>query len=101
MDLLILGSSYNLPAHGSGGARARINNSAAKKSFCRSEDGSAGGGWGGVMPSRPSEYKRGQPRRLLVESRTQQKSFLFLFPSTLLRMVNLSNHKFFFDKEEF
>ena len=39
----ILGSSYNLPAHGSGGARARINNSAAKKSARPSEDGSAGG----------------------------------------------------------
>ena len=27
------------------------------------EDGSAGGGWGGGMPSRPSK-NRGQPRRL-------------------------------------
>jgi len=25
MDLLILGSSYNLPAHGCGGARATMN----------------------------------------------------------------------------
>jgi len=32
MDLVVSGSSINLPAHGSGGARARINNSAAKKS---------------------------------------------------------------------
>jgi hypothetical protein len=60
MGLLISGSSFTLPAHGWCGARARINNSALKKSARPSEDGSAGGVQGGN--AEPSERKnRGQP----------------------------------------
>ena len=48
------------------------------------------------MPSRPSEYKRGQPRRLLVESRTQQKSFLFLLEEKIRRAQNQKCRENFF-----
>src|SRR3989338_4485183 len=68
------GSSYNLPAHGSGGARARINKSVAKKSVCPSEDGSAGGN------AEPSEQKnRGQPRRSARSEQNTTKKFSFPF----------------------
>ena len=40
-NLQVSGSSYNLPAHGSGGARARKINSAAKSSV-RPSEGRAG-----------------------------------------------------------
>ena len=46
MGLFILGSSANLPAHWEGGARARINQIAAKK-FASPSEGGAGGGGGG------------------------------------------------------
>src|SRR3989344_2122725 len=66
------GSSYNLPAHGSGGARARINKSVAKKSVCPSEDGSAGGN------AEPSEQKnRGQTPPSARSKPNTTKKFLF------------------------
>jgi len=43
MGLLILGSSYTLPAQWEGGARARFQNSSAKK-FARPSEGVAEGG---------------------------------------------------------
>ena len=63
------GSSINLPAHGWSGARARKNNAAVKS------EGAAEGGCGGNSAAPEPEAK---PRRLLVQSRSQQKSFLFL-----------------------
>src|SRR3989344_5865376 len=75
MNLLILGSSYTLPAHGSGGARARINNSATKKSARPSEDGSAGGFKGG-MPSRPSRGEAPPPCSS-EQSRAEKRTFPF------------------------
>jgi len=85
-----------LPAHGSGGARARINNSAAKKFSRPSEDGSAGGGWGEECRAVRANTKRGQPRRLLVQSRTQQKSFLFLLEEKIGRAQNQKRRENFF-----
>ena len=72
------GSSYFLPAHGCGGARARKNLSAAKKSFRTREDGSAGGFKGG-MPSRPSANPaacsfRAEPSKILFS--LIEKNFL-------------------------
>ena len=61
------------------------NHKPAEKSFCRSEDGSAGGGWGEECRAVRANTKRGQPRRLLVQSRTQQKSFLFLLEEKIRR----------------
>ena len=55
------------------------NHKPAEKSFCRSEDGSAGGGWG--EECRAVRAKSAKPRRLLVQSRTPKKSFVFLLPA--------------------
>src|SRR3990167_6101265 len=52
------------------------NHKPAEKSFCRSEDGWAGGGWG--EECRAVRAKSAKPRRLLVQSRTPKKSFVFL-----------------------
>jgi hypothetical protein len=79
----IKGSSLILPAHWDGGARASINFVAAEKSFYRSEDGSAGGGWG--EECRAVRAKSEKPRRLLVQSRTPQKSFVFLLEEKIGR----------------
>jgi hypothetical protein len=95
MDLLILGSSYNLPAHGCGGARARKNESAAQKSARPSEDGSAGGFKGG-MPSRPSVKTEASPAALLGQSKAQQKSFLFLLEEKIRRAQNQKCRENFF-----
>jgi len=56
MGLFILGSSANLPAHWEGGARARINQIAAKK-FASPSEGAAEGGCGGnsAAPERSAE----------------------------------------------
>jgi len=69
------GSSYNLPAHGSGGARARKTKSTAQKSAFPSEDGSAGGFKGG-MPSRPSRSEAPPPAR---QEQSPAKRFSFPF----------------------
>src|SRR3989344_6778352 len=55
------------------------NHKPAEKSFCRSEDGSAGGGWG--EECRAVRAKCAKPRRPLVQSRTPHKSFVFLLPA--------------------
>jgi len=52
--MIFQGSSYLLPAHGKGGARARKKISAAKKS-ARPSEGAAAGGFKGGIPPRPSE----------------------------------------------
>ena len=58
-------------------------NFSAEKTFCRSEDGSAGGGWG--EECRAVRAKSAEPRRLLVQSRTPQKSFVFLLEEKIGR----------------
>lgn len=70
----ISGSSYSLPAHGWCGARARKNN-ATKKFASPSEGAAEGGMWGEFRRARAKN--RGQPRRLLVQSRAEQNT-LFL-----------------------
>ena len=76
-----LGSSLSLPAHGWVGARATLLFPAAHfakqntNSVGVQSEGEAEGGCGGNSAS--PEPKR-SPATLLVQSRTQQKSFLFL-----------------------
>jgi len=70
--------------------------SAAKKFSRPSEDGSAGGGWGEECRAVRANTKRGQPRRLLVQSRTQQKSFLFLLEEKIGRAQNQKRRENFF-----
>ena len=72
-----------------------INFIAAKKSVCPREDGSAGGGWGEECRAVRANTKRGQPRRLLVQSRTQQKSFLFLLEEKIRRAQNEKSKEYF------
>ena len=74
----VLGSSLNFSAHEWWGKEKIVS---AEKSFCRSEDGSAGGGWGEFRRAR-AEAKL---RRLLVESRTPKKSFGFLLEENIRR----------------
>ena len=97
------GNSLNFFAHGRVGARATsflathfalqntLSKSAEKKAF-RSEGG-AEGGCGGNSAS--PEPKR-SPAALLVQSRTQQKSFLFLLEEKNLRAQNKKCEENFF-----
>ena len=55
------GSSFLSPAHGCGGARAIINESAARKNFRRQCEGGSAGGFKGGMPSRPSRSETPPP----------------------------------------
>ncbi len=76
------GSSFVSPAHWVGGARATIefnNNPSAKKSGeARKQAGKKEGGLGeGIFARLPKR----SPAALLVQSRGQQKSFLFLLPA--------------------
>jgi len=74
------GSSLTFSAQGGRGKEKIVS---AKKSFCRSEDGSAGGGWG--EECRAVRAKSAEPRRLLVQSRTPKKSFVFLLEEKIGR----------------
>src|SRR3989344_5778594 len=74
------GSSLIFSAHGGRGKEKIVS---AEKSFCRSEDGSAGGGWGGEC--RAVRAKSAEPRRLLAQSRTPQKIFVFLLEEKIGR----------------
>ena len=75
------GSSLTFSAQGGRGKEKIVS---AKKSFCRSEDGSAGGGWGEEF--RHARAKdRGRPRRPAHQSRATQKSFLFLLEEKIGR----------------
>ena len=92
LNLSQIGSSANLPAHWEGGARARINQVFAKK-FASPSEGEAEGGCGGNSAS--PEPKR-SPAALLVQSRTQQKSFLFLLEEKIGRAQNKKCEENFF-----
>ena len=91
------GSSYNLPAHWAGGARAR--NLAAHfasqntNSVDAKSEGAAEGGCGGN--SAAPEPKR-SPAALLVQSRGQQKSFLFLLEEKIGCAQNQKSRENFF-----
>ena len=97
------GSSLSLPAHGWVGARATsplaahfalqntLSKSAEKKAF--GSEGEAEGGCGGNSAS--PEPKR-SPAALLVQSRTQQKSFLFLLEEKIGRAQNKKCRENFF-----
>ena len=73
--MIFQGSSYNLPAHGSGGARARFNLKPAEKIAAGARARRKEGVWG--RNSAAPEPKR-SPAALLIQSRSQQKSFLDL-----------------------
>jgi len=84
-----LGSSLSLPTHGRAGARATPFLAAhfAKQntnSVGIQSEGEAEGGRGGNSAS-PSQKIEASPATLLVESRTQQKSFLFLLEEKIGR----------------
>src|SRR3989344_4815262 len=93
-DALVKGSSYNLPAHGRGGAMARFQNSSAKN-HARPRKNTAEGGCGrnSAVFLQKIEAK---PAALLVESRTQQKSFLFLLEEKIRRAQNQKCRENFF-----
>src|SRR3989344_4176813 len=63
------------------------NRKPAEKTFCRSEDGSAGGGWG--EECRSVRAKSAKPPRLLAQSRTPHKSFVFLLEEKIGSAQNL------------
>src|SRR3989344_1821072 len=86
------GSSCILPAHGCGGARARINESAAKNPPAQARTARQGGSRGECRAVR-AEAK---PRRLLYQSRAPQKSFLFLFGEKIWRAQNQNRNENFF-----
>jgi len=86
----IKGSSLTFSALGGRGKEKILLKPAEKIEFS-SEGGSAGGFKGG-MPSRPSV----SPAALLVQSRTQQKSFLFLLEEKIGRAQNKKCRENFF-----
>ena len=67
------------------------------KNSVRPSDGVAGRrGLGGGIPPRPSEIKRGPPRRPARSSRATQKSFLFLLEEKIRRaQIRKSEENFF------
>ena len=84
------------PAHGCGGARATIefnNSPSAKKSGeARKQAGKKEGGLGeGIFARLPKR----SPAALLVQSRTQQKSFLFLLEEKIRRAQNEKSKEYF------
>src|SRR3989338_4864454 len=94
-----LGSSLSLPAHGWVGARATSLFPAAHfakqntNSVGVQSEGEAEGGCGGNSAS--PEPKR-SPAALLVQSRTQKKSFLFLLEEKIGRAQNQKCRENFF-----
>jgi hypothetical protein len=91
------GSSFVSPAHGCGGARATIefNNSPSAKKLgeARKQAGKKEGGLGeGIFARLPKR----SPAALLVQSRAQQKSFLFLLEEKIGRaQIKKSEENFF------
>src|SRR3989338_5010848 len=81
-----IGSGFLLPAHWEGGARASIDFVAAKNPV-RPRKNTAEGGCGGNSAI-PLQKIEASPVALLVQSRTQQKSFLFLLEEKILRAQN-------------
>ena len=91
-----LGSPINLPAHWEGGARARIDMKVAAKISVRPSEGAAEGGCGGNSAAPERNQTESSPAALLVESRTPQKSFLFLLEEKIRRAQNQKSRENFF-----
>ena len=99
-----LGSSFVLPAHGKGGARATSLFPAAHfakqntNSVGAQSEGEAEGGCGGNSAS--SEPKR-SPAALLGQSRVPQKSFLYLLEEKIggARKSKIEKKTFLLDSE--
>ena len=68
-----LGSSLTFSAQG---GRCKEKIVFAEKTFCRSEDGSAGGGWGEERPTLRSEVRKAPPP---ARSEQSQAKYSFLF----------------------
>src|SRR3989338_7626079 len=75
MSSSILGSSLTFSAQG---GRGKEKNLVAAKNPVRPSEGAAEGGCGGNSAAPERIQKEASPAALLGESRTQQKSFLFL-----------------------
>ena len=73
--MICKGSSLTFSAQGGWGKEKELK--PAEKIFCRSEDGSAGGGWGEECRAVRAK-DRGRTRRPARQSRAPQKSFVFL-----------------------
>ena len=90
----VKGSSHLLPAHWEGGARASIEFVIAKNPV-RPSKGMAEGGCGGNSAVFLQKIEA-SPAALLVQSRTQQKSFLFLLEEKIRRaQIRKSEENFF------
>ena len=94
MVLITQGNSLILPAHWEGGARASIDLVTAKNPV-RPSGGAAEGGGGGNSAAPERIQKEASPAALLVQSRTQQKSFLFLLEEKIRRAQNEKSKEHF------
>ena len=83
-----------MPAHREGGARARFQFGAAKKSARPREEGSAGGGWGEECRAVRANTKEASPTALLGQSRAKQ-NILFLLEEDIRRAQKKSRENFF------
>ena len=87
------GSSLNFSAQGGRGKEK--NCLPAAKNFASQSEGEAEGGCGGNS-ALPSQKIEASPAALLVQSRTQQKSFLFLLEEKIRRaQIKKCNENFF------
>jgi len=94
MGLLILGSSLTFSAQGGGWGKEKYL--AAAKNPVRPSEGAAEGGCGGNSAAPERNQKEASPAALLVQSRTQQKSFLFLLEEKIRRaQIRKSEENFF------
>src|SRR3989344_5536256 len=92
MSDIILGSSLTFSAQGGWGKEKYL---AAAKNHVRPSKGMAEGGCGGNSAI-PLQKIEASPAALLVESRTQQKSFLFLLEEKIRRaQIRKSEESFF------
>jgi len=88
----ILGSSLIFSAQG---GRGKEKNLSAEK-IGRPSEGAAEGGCGGNSAAPERNQTEASPAALLVESRTQQKSFLFLLEEKIRRaQIRKSEENFF------
>ena len=76
-------------------AKIPQTNNVAAKNFRRGSEGAAEGGGGGNSAI-PLQKIEASPAALLVESRTQQKSFLFLLEEKIWRAQNQKCRENFF-----
>ena len=84
-----------MPAHREGGARARFQFGAAKKSARPREDGSAGGGWGEECRAVRANTKEASPAALLVKARHHRKILFSLREEEIRRAQNKKSKEYF------